>query len=93
MKKFLLAAALACTATAWAATDWVAGEIVRLDPARKLVVLKHERIPDLDMDAMTMRFKVEDVEQLAPLKAGDKVRFRVDLKDGEPVVLHIEAQP
>jgi Cu(I)/Ag(I) efflux system periplasmic protein CusF len=92
MKKFLFAAALAFAASAFANTDWVAGEVVKVDPARKIVTLKHERIPSIDMDAMTMPFKVKDATQLKTLKIGDKVHFHVIVEDGELFLHHLEVQ-
>jgi Cu/Ag efflux protein CusF len=92
MKKFFLAAALVFAGSAFAAADWVPGEVVSLDPARKLVILKHGRIESIGMDAMTMPFKTREAAQLAPLKVGDKVRFQVVVQDGDLVVQHIEVQ-
>lgn len=92
MNKLILAAALACTSPAWAATEWVRGEVVRLDPARSRVTLKHAPIRIVKMAAMTMPFKVRDAALLAPLKVGDKVRFEVLEHDSELIVQQIEAQ-
>jgi Cu/Ag efflux protein CusF len=99
MKKFLFAAALAFAASAFsfavpafANPDWVAGEVVKVDPARKIVTLKHERIPSIDMDAMTMPFKVKDAAPLKTLKVGDKVHFHVIVEDGELFLHHLEVQ-
>ena len=92
MKKFLFAAALAVATSAFANTDWVAGEVVKVDAARKIVTLKHERIPSIDMDAMTMPFKVKDAAPLKTLKVGDKVHFHVVVEDGEIFLHHLEVQ-
>lgn len=96
MKKFLPAAALAFAAfvsvPAFANPDWVAGEVVKVDAARKIVTLKHERIPSIDMDAMTMPFKVKDAAPLKTLKVGDKVHFHVVVEDGELFLHHLEVQ-
>jgi Cu/Ag efflux protein CusF len=92
MKKFLSAAALAFAVSAFANPDWVAGEVVKVDAARKIVTLKHERIPSIDMDAMTMPFKVKDAAPLKTLKVGDKVHFHVIVEDGELFLHHLEVQ-
>ncbi len=92
MNKLILAAALACASPAWAATEWVRGEVVRLDPARSRIILNHAPIKIVKMAAMTMPFKVKDAAVLAPLKVGDKVRFEVLEHDSELVVQRIEAQ-
>jgi Cu(I)/Ag(I) efflux system periplasmic protein CusF len=93
MNKLLVAAALLCAHSAWAATEWVRGEVVRLDPERAKIVLKHAPIQMVQMDAMTMPFKVKDAALLAPLKVGQKVRFEVLLHDGELIVQQIEVHP
>jgi Cu(I)/Ag(I) efflux system periplasmic protein CusF len=92
MKKLILMAALACTAPAWATTEWVGGEVVKLDAARSKVTLKHAPIKSVNMAAMTMPFKVKDAGVLAGLKVGDKVRFEVLEHDGELIVQQIEVR-
>jgi len=92
MNKFFLAAALLCAAPAWATTEWVAAEVVKLDPARSKITLKHAPIKSIKMAAMTMPFKVRDAALLAPLKVGDKVRFHVIQKDDDLVIQEIEAK-
>ena len=92
MKKFVFAAALAFAASAFANPERVAGEVVKVDAARKIVTLKHERIPSIDMDAMTMPFKVKDAAPLKTLKVGDKVHFHVVVEDGELFLHHLEVQ-
>lgn len=97
MFKLFMAAALACAnVTAWAVnanTEWVAGEVVKVDAARSRITLRHERIEMVHMEPMTMPFKVRDVALLKPLKAGDKVRFEVLEHDGELTVQQIEVRP
>ncbi|MEO8154142.1 MAG: copper-binding protein [Rhizobacter sp.] len=92
MNKLLLALALACAGPAWASTEWVRGEVIKLDPARSRIVLKHAPIKLVKMKAMTMPFKVKDASALAPLKVGDKVRFEVMEHDSELIVQQIEVQ-
>lgn len=69
----------------------VKAQVVKVDAARGRVILKHEAINSIKMDAMTMPFKVKDASMLAPLKAGDTVDFSVALVDEEPVVTDIRA--
>jgi Cu/Ag efflux protein CusF len=68
---------LACTTSAWAAPDWTRGSIVKVEPEKSRVVLKHQPIKSIGMEAMTMPFKVTDGVKLAPFKEGDKIRFTV----------------
>ena len=98
---YVLAAALSFGALsgAWAAgepakqaaTAMTAGEVKKVDAAKGQVTLKHERIENLDMGAMTMVFRATKPEQLKGLKAGDKVRFHAESDKGAMVVTHIEA--
>jgi len=99
----VLAAALSLGALsgAWAAGEpakaaatapaMTAGEVRKVDAAKGMVTLKHEKIANLDMDPMTMVFRATQPEQLKGLKAGDKVRFHAESDKGALVVTHIEA--
>jgi Cu/Ag efflux protein CusF len=92
--KFLIAiAALACAGLAWAAPPWVHATMVRVDTERSRVVLEHERIPRIDMDAMTMPFKVDNSVPLAGFKPGDKVRFTFVERDDHLVIDALERKP
>ena len=48
------------------------GQVISLDPARKLAVVKHEEIQGF-MPAMTMPYEVEDVKALDGLAPGDLI--------------------
>lgn len=92
--KFLIAvAALACAGLAWAASPWVHATVVRVDPERARVVLDHERIPRIDMDAMVMPFKVDKAIGLDSFKPGDKVRFTFVERDDHLVIDALERRP
>ena len=54
------------------------------------MTLKHGEITNMQMPAMTMAFGVADKQMLAGVKAGDKVRFRVEMVKGAPTVTRIE---
>jgi Cu/Ag efflux protein CusF len=68
---------LACTTSVWAAPDWTRASVVKVDAEKSRVVLKHQHIKSINMEPMTMPFKVEEGVKLTPFKAGDKVRFTV----------------
>lgn len=87
--KFLLIA-FACTASAWAAPDWTRGSIVKVDVERSQVVLKHQRIKSIGMEAMTMPFKVAQGVKLTSFKEGDKVRFTVATQNDHLVINALE---
>ncbi len=59
------------------------GVVKELKPEARRVVIQHEEIPNY-MRAMTMPFDVRDTNQLAGLKPGDQISFRmlVTEKDG-----------
>ena len=85
MLKNLLAALLAAVlvvSPAVADEDMVKGEVVRVDKAAGKVTLKHGPIKKLDMESMTMVFRVADPAMLDKMKAGDKIEFEADRVNG-----------
>ncbi len=85
--------ATAASAPAPAAVEWVAGEITKLDAARSRITLKHERIPSIKMDAMTMPFKVKDKALLDGRKVSEKVQFAVSIVDGDLFITQMRSAP
>ena len=71
-------------------TPLVTGTVQKLDEAAGKVTLDHERIPNIDMDAMTMAYRVADPSLLKGLKTGDKVRFSADRVNGQISVTRIQ---
>jgi len=63
-------------ALASARTFQVKGVVQEIKPGTTAVVIKHEEIPGY-MPAMTMPFEVKEARQLADLKPGDTVSFRL----------------
>ena len=87
MRKWIVLAALACASAVWAAPpEWTRAEVVKVDPERLRVILKHELIKSIDMEPMTMPFKAGGKVDLKRFKEGDKVRFTVSNKDDHLVV-------
>jgi Cu/Ag efflux protein CusF len=87
MRKLALFAALACASTIWATPlEWTRAEVVKVDPERSHVILKHELIRSIGMEAMTMPFKAGGKVDLKRFKKGDKVRFTVTMKEDHLVV-------
>ena len=64
------------------------GEVRRVDPAAGKVTIKHDAIKALDLPAMTLVYEA-DPALLAKIKAGDKVKFTAERKDGKYVVTAI----
>jgi uncharacterized cupredoxin-like copper-binding protein len=71
------------------AADVVEGEVRKVDKDAGKITLKHGPIPNLDMSAMTMVFRVKDPSMLEAVKAGDKVRFKADKVKGAITIMEI----
>ena len=91
LKRLLAVAAAACIAAAPALADgnMVKGEVVKVDKPAGKVTLKHGPIKNLDMDAMTMVFRVADPSMLDKMKAGDRIEFEADRVNGAITVTKI----
>lgn len=61
----------------------VSGTIEKVDTTANKVTIDHGPIPNLNMDAMTMVFRVQDPALLQGVKAGDKVQFQADRVNGQ----------
>ncbi len=58
----------------------VRGVLREIKPDGRSAVIRHEEIPGY-MDAMTMPFRVRDTNELASVKPGDELRFRLNVTD------------
>jgi protein SCO1/2 len=95
----ILAATLAgCAAGEKKETAWVdkrhalTGEVIRLEEKDKVVVVKHEEIPDF-MEAMTMGFPVPDAAEWAKLKPGMKIKATVVERKDDFYLTEIQETP
>ena len=85
------AAALAlfsCAALAQSAS--ADGEIRKIDAKAGRVIIKHGEWKGMNMQAMTMAFRVRDAAVLNGLKVADTVRFVVEKDGADYVVMPIE---
>jgi Cu/Ag efflux protein CusF len=82
MKKTIIALLFVLSSFTAMAVEWVNGEIVRIDPARNRIVMKHEYIPSIKMHAMTMPFGISSGLNVESYKPGDQVRFQFKVVDG-----------
>ncbi|WP_295132110.1 copper-binding protein [uncultured Reyranella sp.] len=92
MFKRFFAAALTATllsVSALADGNMVKAEVVKVDKAAGKVTLKHGPIKDLDMDAMTMVFRVADPSMLDKVKQGDRIEFEAARVNGAITVTKI----
>lgn len=69
---------------------WVQAEVKKVDTAGGRIILRHGDIPNLDMPAMTMAFRVADPKMLDAVKAGDAVRVSIDKSKGQLTILRME---
>lgn len=67
------------------------GEVKKVDKATGKLTVQHGPLTNLGMPGMTMAFKVQDPSMLDQVKAGDKVRLRVDRVNGALTVTKLEA--
>jgi Cu(I)/Ag(I) efflux system periplasmic protein CusF len=66
------------------------GEVRKIDKAAGKVTIKHGPMPDLNMPAMTMAYRVKDKAMLDKLKPGDRIRFETESVGGAFTVVRLE---
>lgn len=82
---------VAKTATSVASVlPMAAAEVRKVDLEAQKITLRHGEIKNLNMPAMSMVFKVQNVGVLEKVKAGDKVKFTADKINGALTVVDIE---
>lgn len=72
-----------------AAAQSVNGTVTKVDEAQGKLTINHGPIKNLDMDSMTMVFRVGDPAMLKGLKAGTKVKFDADRVNGQLTVTQL----
>ena len=72
---------------------WTSAEVRKVDLEQGRLTLRHERIESLDMEPMTMVFRLGEGVSAADLSEGAKVRFQVERQMGRLVITAIEATP
>lgn len=68
----------------------VDGQVVKIEEPAGKITLKHGPIKNLDMDSMTMVFRVSDPAMLKAVKVGDNVKFEADRVNGAITVTKIQ---
>jgi Cu(I)/Ag(I) efflux system protein CusF len=86
----MLTLATSMPGTALGQTATVDGQVTKIDGKQNKITMRHGPIKNLDMDAMTMVFRVKDPSMLKRVKVGDKVKFEADRVDGQITVTKIE---
>lgn len=93
VRKLTIALALligAFSSFAYAEGTPTKGEVTKIDEAAGKITLRHEPIKNLDMDSMTMVFRVSDPQMLKSVGVGDKVVFEADRVNGALTVTSIK---
>lgn len=67
------------------------GEVKKVDKDAGKLTVQHGPLPNLNMPGMTMAFKVQDPAMLDQVKAGDKIRLRVERVNGAYTITKLEA--
>lgn len=62
-------------------------EVIKVDAATSMITLKHEKLANIGMPAMTMAYKTKDASILGMAHQGDKVKVRVENIDGMPTIV------
>ena len=70
----------------------VRGTVVRVEAARRSVVIDHEAIPGF-MEAMTMPFEVRDSSILDGIGKGDRVEFRMLVQGNHAWIASLQKVP
>jgi Cu(I)/Ag(I) efflux system protein CusF len=81
---------LGASGVALAQANVADGSIQKIDQSAGKLTIKHGPIKNLDMDSMTMVFRVQDPEMLKKVKVGQKVKFEADRVNGQITVTRIE---
>ncbi|MGO4326610.1 copper-binding protein [Cupriavidus sp. 2TAF22] len=84
--------AATASATAAAPAPMTEGEIRKVDAAAGKLTIKHGPIANLDMQAMTMIFRVQDPAMVGRVKEGDRVRFSVARVNGALTITALEVE-
>ena len=94
LKKMLVAltALFLMVSPALAEGNMVKGEVIKVDKAAGKITLKHGPVKNLDMDAMTMVWRVADPKMLDQVKVGDHVEFSADRVNGALTVTNIKKE-
>ncbi len=66
------------------------GTVKKIDAGAGKITVDHGPIKSLNMDAMTMVFRVKDPAMLKQVKAGDKIRFDADRVNGAITIMNMK---
>jgi Cu(I)/Ag(I) efflux system periplasmic protein CusF len=90
MKHFLTLALLFLATSAHAQT--INATVKKVDEEAGKITLDHAPIPNLNMESMTMVFRVATPEMLKGYKAGDKIKFDAERVNGAITLTKMKKQ-
>lgn len=90
MKKIIFVFWSVVASNIYAGSEWVNGELLRIDESRNRVMVKHDYIPSIQMEAMSMLFDTSKNLHLGQYQAGDKVRFQFKVVAGSIEITSME---
>ena len=73
-----------------AKAEWTLAEVRKVDREQGRLTLRHERIESLNMDSMTMVFRLAEGVSVEGFAEGAKVRFKVIKDSGRLVITELE---
>ena len=71
------------------ANEVINGVIKRIKSEASVLIIDHEKIPSINMDAMVMPFKVANKKLLEGLKKDQKIGFKFRVEDNKFVIYEI----
>ena len=71
------------------ANEVINGVIKKIKREKSILIIDHEKIPSINMDAMVMPFKVADKKLFEGLKEDQKIGFKFRLEDNKFVIYEI----
>ena len=71
------------------ANEVINGVIKKIKRDTSILIIDHEKIPSINMDAMVMPFKVADKKLFEGLKEDQKIGFKFRLEDNKFVIYEI----
>lgn len=90
MKTYVLAVAVLLGASGPALAQSASGTVKRVDAGAGKITVNHGPIKNLNMDSMTMVFRVKDPAMLKQVKAGDRIRFDADRINGAITIINMK---
>lgn len=84
------AALISASVVSFAQSNEVNGEVLKIDKEQGKITLRHGPIKNLEMDQMTMVFRVQEPKLLDGIAVGDKIKFEADRVNGQITVTKIK---